>query len=63
VQALETIKASARQHQLASGIFCSNGAAAARRISEGFQMVNATTDISSLVGDSIRQLKAALSHE
>jgi 4-hydroxy-2-oxoheptanedioate aldolase len=63
VQALETIKASARQHQLASGIFCSNGTAAARRISEGFQMVNATTDISSLVGDSIRQLKAALSRE
>jgi 4-hydroxy-2-oxoheptanedioate aldolase len=60
VQALETIKAAAKQHNLASGIFCSNGQAAAKRISEGFQMVNATTDISSLIGGAVFQLKAAL---
>lgn len=60
VQALETIKASARVHHLASGIFCSNGASAAMRINEGFQMVNATSDISSMVNGAVQQLKAAL---
>ena len=61
VQALETIKAAARAYSKASGIFCSNGEAAAHRISEGFQMVNATSDISSLATDALRQLKATIS--
>ncbi|HLI09711.1 MAG TPA: aldolase/citrate lyase family protein [Ktedonobacteraceae bacterium] len=60
VQALETIKAAAKRHDLASGIFCSNGQAAAQRIGEGFQMVNATSDISSLVSGAVFQLKEAL---
>lgn len=60
VQALETIKAAARAHNVATGIFCSNGASAANRISEGFQLVNATTDISSLISGAVQQLNSAI---
>lgn len=58
VAALERIKMAARQHSVALGIFCSNGEAAARRIREGFQMVNAATDISCLLEAATRNLRA-----
>jgi len=59
VAALERIKAAARRHGVAPGIFCSNGEAAAQRIREGFQMVNATGDIASMMEAATRNLRAA----
>jgi 2-keto-3-deoxy-L-rhamnonate aldolase RhmA len=59
VEALERIKAGARKHQVALGIFSSNGAAAAGRIRQGFQMVNATMDLSSLIEASKEHLRLA----
>ncbi len=57
--ALERIKASARKHQVALGIFSRDGASAAMRIQQGFQMVNATTDISSMVAAASQNLRIA----
>jgi 4-hydroxy-2-oxoheptanedioate aldolase len=59
VAALERIKTTARQHSVACGIFCANGEAAARRIREGFQMVNAAADISCLLEAATRNLRVA----
>ena len=59
VAALDRIKVAARRHGVAPGIFCSNGEAAAQRIREGFQMVNATGDISSMVEAAMRNLRVA----
>jgi 4-hydroxy-2-oxoheptanedioate aldolase len=59
MEALERIKASARQHSVATGIFSGNGEAAARRIRQGFQMISVTTDISSMITEAGRNLRAA----
>jgi len=59
VKALEQIQASARQHNLALGIYSSGGDAAAQRVREGFQMVCATTDLSSMIAGATQQLKNA----
>lgn len=59
VAALERIKAAARQHNLALGIFSSNGEAAAQRVREGFQLVSVTTDVSSMIAGAAHNLKAA----
>jgi len=59
VAALEQIKTAARSHNLASGIFCSDGTAAAQRIREGFQMVNVTTDVSCLKAAAVQNLHIA----
>ena len=59
VEALEGIKASAREHQVATGIFSSHGEAAAQRIRQGFQMISVTTDISSMIAEATRNLRAA----
>jgi 4-hydroxy-2-oxoheptanedioate aldolase len=49
VAALERIKDSARTHNVATGIMCSNGVAAAERVRQGFQMVTVTSDINSMI--------------
>lgn len=59
VEALERVKASAREHHVATGIFSSNGEAAAQRIRQGFQMISVTTDISSMIAEATRNLRAA----
>ncbi|MDQ2715081.1 MAG: aldolase/citrate lyase family protein [Chloroflexota bacterium] len=59
MQALERIKAAARQHAIALGIFSSDGAAAATRIQQGFQMISVTTDISSMIAAAIQNLHIA----
>jgi 4-hydroxy-2-oxoheptanedioate aldolase len=48
VEALDRIKAEAAKHKLPLAIFCSDGAAAAARVAEGFQMVSVTTDLNSM---------------
>jgi 4-hydroxy-2-oxoheptanedioate aldolase len=59
VEALQRIEAEARKHQVAPGIFCSDGENAARRIRQGFQMVNVTTDITSLITAATHNLRLA----
>jgi 4-hydroxy-2-oxoheptanedioate aldolase len=59
VEALERIKAGARNHHVAPGIFSSNGEAAAERVRQGFQMINVTTDISSMIAAATRNLRSA----
>ena len=57
--ALERIKASARQHQLALGIFSSNGTTSAERVRQGFQMISVTTDVSSMIAAATENLRIA----
>ena len=57
VEALERIKAAAQKYRLATGMFCSDGAAAAQRIREGFQMVSITSDVSCLIAEATRNLQ------
>ena len=59
VDALERIKAEARKHHIALGIFSSDGEAAVERIRQGFQMISVTTDISSLIAAATRNLRVA----
>ena len=59
VQALERIKVAAQKHHVALGIFSANGEAAAERIRQGFQMINVTTDISSMIAEARRNLRIA----
>src|SRR3989442_2744256 len=57
--ALERIKAGARKHHVALGIFSGNGEAAAERVRQGFQMISVTTDISSMVAAASQNLRIA----
>ncbi|HEX7736907.1 MAG TPA: aldolase/citrate lyase family protein [Ktedonobacteraceae bacterium] len=59
VLALERIQESARKHGVALGIFSGGGEAAARRVSQGFQMVSVTTDISCMIAGAAQQLRLA----
>jgi 4-hydroxy-2-oxoheptanedioate aldolase len=59
VDALERIKAGARKHRVAPGIFSANGEAAAERLRQGFQMISVTSDISSMIAAATRNLRAA----
>ncbi len=61
--ALEKIKAGTQRHHVPLGIFCSSGEVAARRIREGYQMVNATSDASCLINGATQHLRAATSQE
>ncbi|TPX35772.1 hypothetical protein SmJEL517_g01876 [Synchytrium microbalum] len=45
LEALEKIKASAKKNNVKLGIFATGGAASKQRIAEGFQFVNACTDL------------------
>lgn len=58
VAALEQIKAAARRNGKALGIFCSDGAAAALWVREGFQMVSAVTAAAALRAAAARELAA-----
>ena len=57
--ALDDIKMAARENQVALGIFSSNGAAAAERVRQGFQMISVTTDISSMIAAATQNLQIA----
>ncbi len=57
IDALERLKAVARQHHVAPGIMSSDGAAAAERVREGFQMVTVTTDINSMIKGATQNLQ------
>jgi 4-hydroxy-2-oxoheptanedioate aldolase len=59
MEALERVKAAARKHSVALGIFSSDGEAAAERIRQGFQMVTVTTDISSMIAAATENLQRA----
>ncbi len=59
VQALAQVKASAQQHHIPMGIFTSGGEAAAQRVREGFQMVSATTDLTSIISGATQHLQQA----
>lgn len=59
VDALERIKAGARKHHVAPGIFSSDGEAAAERVRQGFQMISVTSDISSMIAAAARNLRIA----
>ncbi len=59
IEALEQIKAGVQRHNIALGIFCSDGNAAARRVQEGFSMVSVTSDISSMIAGVTQNLAHA----
>jgi 4-hydroxy-2-oxoheptanedioate aldolase len=59
VEALERVKAAARKHHVALGIFSSDGAAAAERVRQGFQMISVTTDIGSMIAAATQNLRIA----
>lgn len=57
--ALERVKVAARKYNTALGIFSSDGEAARTRISQGFQMISVTTDVSSMIASATRNLRVA----
>src|SRR5436309_9625993 len=59
LEALERVKVAAREHQIALGIFSSDGQAATKRISQGFQMISVTTDVSSMITSATGNLRVA----
>jgi 4-hydroxy-2-oxoheptanedioate aldolase len=59
VEALEQVKAAARRHGRALGIYCGDGAGARKRVAEGFQMVNVLTDAVALRAAVARELHTA----
>ncbi len=59
MEALEHVKAGARKHHIATGIFSRNGEAAAERVRQGFQMISVTSDISSMVAAASQNLRIA----
>ena len=58
VAALETLKTTAKRYNVALGIYCSNGVAAAQRVKEGFQMVSTTSDAACLASGAAQNLLA-----
>lgn len=58
-EAIDLILRTAQSHHLPLGIYCSTGEAAADRIRQGFQFVNITSDVSSLIHSVQAELKAA----
>jgi 4-hydroxy-2-oxoheptanedioate aldolase len=59
VEALEQVKAAARRHGRALGIYCADGTGARNRVAEGFQMVNVLTDAVALRAAAARELRSA----
>ena len=59
VEALDRLRVSGREHHVALGIFSRDGEAAARRVSQGFQMVSVTTDINSMITAAAHHLRVA----
>jgi len=58
-EALAKIITAAKKHHLPLGIYCSNGAAAAARIAQGFQFVNVSSDQNSLTRGTLAELEAS----
>lgn len=59
VAGLERIQAAAKKYHVASGIMSGDGASAAARVKQGFQMVTVTTDLGSMVAGATRNLHQA----
>jgi 4-hydroxy-2-oxoheptanedioate aldolase len=59
VAALERIQAAAKKNHLAAGIMTGDGASAAKRVQQGFQLVTVTTDLNSMIAGATRQLHQA----
>jgi 4-hydroxy-2-oxoheptanedioate aldolase len=59
LEAIERVKVAARKYHIALGIFSSDGEAATVRISQGFQMISVTTDVSSMIASATRNLRIA----
>ncbi len=59
MQALEQIQAAAKRHNVAMGIFSSNGHTSAVRVSQGFQFISVTTDLSSMIAGAAQNLQIA----
>jgi 4-hydroxy-2-oxoheptanedioate aldolase len=59
LEALERIKAAARKHELALGIFSGNGETSAERLRQGFQMISVTTDVGSMISAARQNLLLA----
>ena len=59
VAALAQIKAAAHRHNVALGMYCSDGKAAAQRVQEGFTMLSITSDAVSLMAAADENLKQA----
>jgi len=57
-QALAEIISAAGRHNLPLGIYCSNGAAAAARIDQGFRFVNVSSDLNCLTRGALTELEA-----
>lgn len=58
-EAIDLILSTAHAHHLPLGIYCSSGKAAADRIRQGFQFVNITSDVNSLIHNAEAELKAS----
>lgn len=59
VDAIKQIIDAGKRHKVPLGIFCSNGAAAAERIHQGFQFVNVASDLASLSRSILLELEAS----
>ena len=59
LEAIERVKVAASKNHIALGIFSSDGEAATARISQGFQMISVTTDVSSMIASAMRNLRIA----
>ena len=59
LEALERVKVAARNNHIALGIFSTDGEAAITRISQGFQMISVTTDVSSMMSSAMQNLRVA----
>jgi 4-hydroxy-2-oxoheptanedioate aldolase len=59
VAALDKIKAAAHRHNVALGMFCSDGEAAAMRASQGFHMLAVTSDVASLTFGANHNIKTS----
>lgn len=57
VAALDKIKAAAHRHNVALGMYCSDGEAATQRAREGFRMLTVTSDADSLMAAANQNLK------
>lgn len=59
LEALATILSAAERHKIPLGIYCSNGAAAAARIAQGFRFVNVSSDLNGLTRGALAELEAS----
>jgi 4-hydroxy-2-oxoheptanedioate aldolase len=57
LEALERVKVAARKYHIALGIFSTDGEAATTRISQGFQMISVTSDVSSMIASATQNLR------